>query len=61
MLPNFGHCLVEYNEMRFLIMDRPSKANITQFVEVCFNIYKEAGVQGSSDNISTIEIFGNFQ
>ena len=23
-------------------MDRPSKANITQFVEVCFNICKEA-------------------
>jgi len=33
MLPNFGHCLVEYKEMRFLIMDRPSKANIAQFVE----------------------------
>ena len=36
MLPNFGHCLVEYKEMRFLIMDRPSKANIGQFVEVCY-------------------------
>ena len=34
MLPNFGHCLVEYKDMRFLIMDRPSKANIVQFVEV---------------------------
>ena len=35
LLPNFGHCLVEYKNMRFLIMDRPSKANIGQFVEVC--------------------------
>ena len=34
LLPNFGHALVEYNNMRFLIMDRPSKANIGQFVEV---------------------------
>jgi protein tyrosine phosphatase type 4A len=33
LLPNFGHCLVEYKNMRFLIMDRPSKANIGQFVE----------------------------
>lgn len=33
MLPNFGHALVEYKDMRFLIMDRPSKANIYQFVE----------------------------
>ncbi|XP_012558257.1 protein tyrosine phosphatase type IVA 1 [Hydra vulgaris] len=33
MLPNFGHCLVEYKDMRFLIMDRPSKSNIVQFVE----------------------------
>lgn len=32
LLPNFGHCLVEYNSLRFLIMDRPSKANISQFV-----------------------------
>jgi len=33
LLPNFGHCLVEYNDMRFLIMDRPSKANLDKFVE----------------------------
>lgn len=33
LLPNFGHALVEYKNMRFLIMDRPSKANIGQFVE----------------------------
>jgi len=33
MLPNFGHCLVEYKNMRFLIMDRPSKANLPQFIE----------------------------
>ncbi|XP_057308759.1 protein tyrosine phosphatase type IVA 2-like [Hydractinia symbiolongicarpus] len=33
LLPNFGHCLVEYKNMRFLIMDRPSKANIGQFVQ----------------------------
>lgn len=32
LLPNFGHCLVEYNSLRVLIMDRPSKANISQFV-----------------------------
>lgn len=34
LLPNFGHALVEYKNMRFLIMDRPSKSNISQFVEV---------------------------
>lgn len=32
-IPDFGHALVEFKNMRFLIMDRPSKANIAQFVK----------------------------
>ena len=35
-IPDFGHALVEFKNMRFLIMDRPSKANIAHFVDVCF-------------------------
>ena len=34
-IPDFGHALVEFKNMRFLIMDRPSKANLTHFVQVC--------------------------
>ena len=33
-VPDFGHALVEFKNMRFLIMDRPSKANIAHFVQV---------------------------
>lgn len=32
-IPDFGHALVEFKNMRFLIMDRPSKANIAHFVK----------------------------
>jgi len=32
-IPDFGHALVEFKNMRFLIMDRPSKANLTHFVK----------------------------
>eukprot|EP00794_Sanderia_malayensis_P019626 gene19626-21572_t len=32
-VPDFGHALVEFKNMRFLIMDRPSKANIAHFVK----------------------------
>eukprot|EP00795_Rhopilema_esculentum_P008602 gene8602-14613_t len=32
-IPDFGHALVEFKNMRFLIMDRPSKANIALFVD----------------------------
>lgn len=35
-IPDFGHALVEFKNMRFLIMDRPSKANLAHFVMVGF-------------------------
>lgn len=39
-IPDFGHALVEFKNMRFLIMDRPSKANLAHFVQVCGAFFK---------------------
>lgn len=35
--------LIEYKKMRFMIMDRPTNANLTNYIEVLFKLLVEPG------------------